>query len=179
MLTNVIKFPVSFHLGKFLAGTVLLVTGLLFGLLRATEPEDDQGLFLMGVAMAATIILGGCVFIRNSLLPWCGSYFAWPLNPPSKRGTRRITRNKIGVLDVLLMLAALSMIVLMFGTMWPKAATWQVMAFVVSGPAMFLMSLIWYGAQFMPDRAWIDKIVQTVSFIVAIIFCLTLRLQPI
>lgn len=179
MLTYVTKYPVSFHSWKFGTGSVLLAISLLVAFMLVIEPADEATMIRTNLAMTTTIFLGGCVFIRNSVLPWSGSYFVSPWKPPSKRPAWRTTRQKLGKLDVLLMLSALILTGLLFVQMWPMAPSWQTRAYVLSGPAMFLMAVIKYAVQFMPDKAWIDNFVMTAGLLTGILFCLALGMQPI
>jgi hypothetical protein len=177
-LTQILKYPVSFHAWKFAAGFVLsvLATILLFHLFA--EPLGKEPLGYTTVALTATLYIGAIMFLHRSILPYGGSLFLWPFEPRKSRNDWTIVRHPLKLLDVIFMAAATTTIVLLVFDMLPRAPHWQSAAFVISMSVMFMMTVILYGTRFLPEKIWIDKTVTISGSVTALIACITLGLQP-
>jgi nicotinamide riboside transporter PnuC len=178
MLTHILKYPISFHIWKLAAGFVLSVLATIFLFLLFTEPLGEEPLGYTMVAMTVTLCIGAIMFLHRSILPYGGSVFLWPYVPQKSRNDWRIARHPLKLLDVIFMLSATTTVVTLLLDMLPRASHWQGTAFVISMSAMFMMTVILYGARFLPEKPWIDTTVTISGGVIALITCIILGLQP-
>jgi hypothetical protein len=178
-LTHILKYPVSFHTGKLLAGFVLFVMAAISVFFLFTEIIAQESLVPFTTAMTVTLCIAAIMILHRSILPYDGSLFSWPFEPQKSRKDWKIARHPLKLLDVIFMLAATSTVVLLLIDMLPRASNWQSTAFVISMSAMFMMTIIMYGVRFLPEKAWIDKTVIISGAIIALVACMTLGLQPV
>jgi hypothetical protein len=168
----------SFHTWKFSAGSVLFGWGLFFAVLLVNEmPTDDLGLF--HAAVTISLFLAAAVLFYRSKLPWSGRLFVWPYVASPKRESWRFKRLKLHWLDVALICSLLVSIMLLVNAFWPKAVSWQQMAFVIGQTALFLSGVAFYAVRFLPDKPWIDNVVTVLGSLIAVGACITLGLQPV
>ncbi len=168
----------SFHTWKFSAGAVLFGLGLFYAVLLVYEmPTDDLGFF--NAALTISLFLAAAVLFYRSKLPRSGRLFVLPYVVSPKRESWRFKRLKLHGLDVALMCSLLVSIGLLVNVFFPKAVSWQQMAFVIGQTALFLSGVAFYAVRFLPDKPWIDNVVTVFGGLIAVGSCITLGLQPV
>lgn len=178
-LTYILKYPVSFHIWKFAVGSVLFIIATILLVALFTEFSEEEMPDYAFVALTVTFYIGAIMFLHRSILPYGGSLFLWPYEPRKSSNDWKITRHPLKLLDVIFMAVATTTVILLLLYMLSQAPHWQSTAFVISTSTMFMMTIIAYGTRFLPEKAWIDKIVIVGGGMTAIIACITIGLQPV